>query len=54
MTLSQLETTHAAAPPGASAAPVGSWGMREGAVRDGNATAPIQTAPATRVSVAGG
>jgi S-adenosylmethionine hydrolase len=53
MTRLPLVPTYAAVAPGAPLALIGSWGMLEVAVRDGNAAEQLRAGTATRVSVVG-
>jgi S-adenosylmethionine hydrolase len=51
--ISPLASSYAAAAPGAPLALIGSWGMLEVAVRDGNAAEQLRAGIATRVTVLG-
>ena len=52
MTVTPFAPTYAAVPSGACVALIGSWGLLEVAVRDGNAAEQLRAGLATRVSVA--
>ena len=51
--ISPLASSYAAAAPGVPLALIGSWGMLEVAVRDGNAAEQLRAGIATRVTVVG-